>query len=368
MIASRRISADESLLNLRDIDSGKTVQAHGGSVYWNAYRNRWVMITVESFGSTSMLGEVWYAEADTPLGPWVYARKVVTHDKYSFYNPKQHPMFDKEGGRIIFFEGTYTTTFSGNPDPTPRYDYNQIMYQLDLADPRLALPVAIYHSTDRPEAAARLAPKALQNESNTDGPRRGWPSSPRIATGSQHCRSMRSTIPRSARRCGSARHVRCQMPAGAEPLFFVLPADIKDYTSATTPLYELMAAKCCRKSLYDRFAQSPGSHWVDVQGARPRLEKPGELGVLVSGCNQGFANHRSRIGALQPLHQNKCRLSLRERTFLRGAKDDNSATLFWCGLLGCQRGKYRPPVVLHADDRPAMLLCRVEGFIEVPDS
>ena len=49
--------------------------AHGGSVYWNAYRNRWVMITVESFGSTSVLGEVWYAEADTPLGPWVYARR-----------------------------------------------------------------------------------------------------------------------------------------------------------------------------------------------------------------------------------------------------------------------------------------------------
>ena len=39
--------------------------------------------------------------------------------QYSFYNPKQHPMFDKDGGRIIFFEGTYTTTFSGNHDPTP---------------------------------------------------------------------------------------------------------------------------------------------------------------------------------------------------------------------------------------------------------
>ncbi len=63
------------------------------------------------------------------------ARKIVTHDKYSFYNPKQHPMFDKDGGRFIFFEGTYTTTFSGNPIPTPRYDYNQVMYQLDLSDP-----------------------------------------------------------------------------------------------------------------------------------------------------------------------------------------------------------------------------------------
>src|SRR3954466_7054604 len=101
------------------------------------------MIAVQA-GGTSYLGEVWFAEADTPLGPWVYARKVVTHEKYSFYNPKQHPFFDQDGGRVIYFEGTYTTGFSGNTDPTPRYDYNQVMYRLDLADGRLNLPVAVY--------------------------------------------------------------------------------------------------------------------------------------------------------------------------------------------------------------------------------
>ena len=94
------------------------------------------MITCELAG-TSQLGETWYAEADTPLGPWAYARKVITHERYSFYNPKQHPFFDQEGGRIIYFEGTYTNTFSGNPTPTPRYEYNQVMYRLDLSDPRL---------------------------------------------------------------------------------------------------------------------------------------------------------------------------------------------------------------------------------------
>ena len=133
---------------------------------------RWVMIAVESYGSTSLLGEVWYAEADTPLGPWVYARKIVTHDKYSFYNPKQHPMFDKDGGRIIFFEGTYTTTFSGNPDPTPRYDYNQIMYQLDLSDPRLALPVAIYEDSVGLRAPPpRLVTKASPADREATPPR-----------------------------------------------------------------------------------------------------------------------------------------------------------------------------------------------------
>jgi hypothetical protein len=133
----------EALTALQDADTGAAVRAHSGSVYWNAYRQRWVMIAVQLYG-TSLLGEVWYAEADTPLGPWAYARKVVTHERYSFYNPKQHPMFDRDGGRTIFFEGTYTHTFSGNNDQTPRYDYNQIMYQLDLADSRLVLPVPVY--------------------------------------------------------------------------------------------------------------------------------------------------------------------------------------------------------------------------------
>ncbi|MDR3632660.1 MAG: hypothetical protein P4L84_02425, partial [Isosphaeraceae bacterium] len=93
---------------------------------------------------TSRLGEVWYAEGDTPLGPWAYARKVVTHEHYSFYNPKQHPLFDKGRGREIFFEGTYTQMFSGNDRATPRYEYNQIMYKLALSDPRLNLPVPVY--------------------------------------------------------------------------------------------------------------------------------------------------------------------------------------------------------------------------------
>ncbi len=107
------------------------------------------MVATEQGGSSSNLGEVWYLEADSPLGPWAYARKVVTHDKYSFYNPKQHPTFSKENGRIIFFEGTYTHTFSGNDHPTPRYDYNQISYKLDLNDPRLNLPRPVYEVNGR---------------------------------------------------------------------------------------------------------------------------------------------------------------------------------------------------------------------------
>jgi hypothetical protein len=136
LVREGKLRPDEGWLKLRDSGSGKEVIAHAGSVAWSAYRKRYVMIAVQIFG-TSMLGEIWYAEAEAPIGPWTSAVKIVTHDKYSFYNPKQHPYFDQEGGRVIYFEGTYTHTFSGNEQRTPRYDYNQIMYRLDLADERL---------------------------------------------------------------------------------------------------------------------------------------------------------------------------------------------------------------------------------------
>ncbi|HJZ93525.1 MAG TPA: hypothetical protein VKE40_21795 [Gemmataceae bacterium] len=140
LAAAGKMKAQESPFHLRDRDTGKPVLAHAGSVSWNEYRKRWTMIAVEQFGKPSLLGEVWYAEADDPTGPWRYAVKVVSHDRMSFYNPKQHALFAKGGGRVIYFEGTYTHDFSGNPDVTPRYEYNQVMYRLDLGDPRVALP------------------------------------------------------------------------------------------------------------------------------------------------------------------------------------------------------------------------------------
>ena len=119
-----------------DVDSGKPIRLHRGSVNWNAYRKCWILIACEQ-GGTSNLGEIWYAEAPDPTGPWLRAKKIVTHEKYSFYNPVHHPFFDQQDGRYIYFEGTFTRTFSGNPVATQRYDYNQIMYRLDLSDPRL---------------------------------------------------------------------------------------------------------------------------------------------------------------------------------------------------------------------------------------
>jgi hypothetical protein len=130
------MKSEEALIRLRDVETDKPVLGHSGTVSWNAYRSRWVLIVQEAFG-TSFLGEVWYAEAPALLGPWGRARKIITHDDYSFYNVAQHPFFDQQGGRLIYLEGTYTMTFSGTKVPTPRYDYNQIMYRLDLSDERL---------------------------------------------------------------------------------------------------------------------------------------------------------------------------------------------------------------------------------------
>ncbi len=147
LVDRKLLRQNESIAQLRDAVVGRLITAHFGSVNWNEYRKRWVMISVERGGS-SYLGEAHSAEADTPIGPWVYARKVATHQDddrfYSFYNPRHHPEFDKDGGRTIFFEGTYSSTFSGNSDPTPRYDYNQVMYRLDLGLNDLNLPVAVY--------------------------------------------------------------------------------------------------------------------------------------------------------------------------------------------------------------------------------
>ena len=116
---------------------GETVKPHTGSIAWHPWRKRWVTVFMQSFGKPSVFGELWYAEADAPTGPWGRAVKVLSHDNYTFYNPRLHIEFTPAGSPALFFEGTYTMQFADKPAPTPRYDYNQILYQLDLDDPRL---------------------------------------------------------------------------------------------------------------------------------------------------------------------------------------------------------------------------------------
>ena len=205
-------------MGLRDVETGKPVMGHGGTVGFNPHRKKWVMIALQTFGR-SMLGEVWFAEADTLLGPWGYARRIVTHDRYSFYNVKHHPYFSAGGGRWIYFEGTYTAMFSGAKSKTPRYDYNQIMYRLDLDDPRLRLPVPVYEVG----AAKRLL---VGGEVATSG---GWSEVRRVAFWA---------LPGAG---------------GEAPRYRVLPVD--DGRSGTKLLY--------------RWSNGEGVHRMEVQGQRP---------------------------------------------------------------------------------------------------
>ena len=122
-------------------DPDTRIVLHSGTVRWNPYRDRWVLVAGQ-IGGTSHLGEVWYAEADHPTGPFRTAVKVATHDRQSFYNVCHHAFLDRDGGRVIHFEGTYTHTFSGNPVKTPRYEYNQVLYRLDLDRVSRYLPEA----------------------------------------------------------------------------------------------------------------------------------------------------------------------------------------------------------------------------------
>ena len=118
--------------------AGEKVVAHKGHMAWHPWSRKWLAVFTQQGGRPSALGEIWLAEATEPFGPWVNARKLLSHDDYTFYNPVLHPEFFRADSPVIHFEGTYTTTFSGNRQPTPRWDYNQVLYQVDLSLPPFA--------------------------------------------------------------------------------------------------------------------------------------------------------------------------------------------------------------------------------------
>jgi len=120
---------DSSQWEMRNVQLPSNA-ARPSCVVWNEYRKRWILLLEDT-------GNVSYAEATQPEGPYGRAVKIIHHDQYNFYNVATHTFFNKEGGREIYVEGTYTDSFSDAKEKTPRYDYNQVMYRLRLDDPRL---------------------------------------------------------------------------------------------------------------------------------------------------------------------------------------------------------------------------------------
>jgi hypothetical protein len=248
-----------------DVESGKSIIPHNGTVYFNNFRQRWIGIFVQQFGVPSNLGELWYAEADTPVGPWAYAGKIATHNKYSFYNPKQHPFFDKEGGRVIFFEGTYTFTFSGSlENATPRYDYNQIMYCLNLDDPRLAMPVAVYQMQDQSDYLLRAGVEKTNKWDSVESipfyavePKR--PHNDLVGIYADKGREIRLTAKRPN--------------PSAEPLFYALPSSgPESENSCIMPLYEYRNAETERR-IYSTKPALQEKGWTRAENALCRVWK-----------------------------------------------------------------------------------------------
>lgn len=136
LLRDGKIKEDEIWLSLIELGSGLRLADFTGSISYNRFRERWIMIAQ---GHT---GEIWYSEADTFAGPWLYARKIVEHDAYNFYNPVHHPWFDSKD--VIYFEGTYTAFFTAKERKSPRTDYNQVMYRLHLDNKDLVIPVPVY--------------------------------------------------------------------------------------------------------------------------------------------------------------------------------------------------------------------------------
>lgn len=148
LLQSGKILPDEAHWQCIDASSGDRVTAHRGTLAWNPYLKRWLIVANQIDGHPSMLGELWIAVAPSMTGPWRYATKVITHQSMSFYNPKHHWLFDAREGKSIFLEGTYTQTFSRGAQAVPQYEYNQILYRLDLDDSRLLLPESMEGGPD----------------------------------------------------------------------------------------------------------------------------------------------------------------------------------------------------------------------------
>ena len=230
LVKASKIEKSEIPTQIRDIDTDNPVSAASGTVYWNNYEKKWIMIATQVFGSPSFLGEVWFAEADTPVGPWLYARKVATHNRYTFYNPTQHPFFDQDNGRLVYFEGTYTDTYSGVTDITPRYNYNQLMYRLALDDNRLALPTPVYMLKNA--AGVNLYRSSVALTSDQD--RQAMTSIPFYAVAPNH--AYKGLVPIYQSGDGSLSATNPQ--PGAAPVFFGLAAPSNSPSPSVVPLYE----------------------------------------------------------------------------------------------------------------------------------
>ena len=97
----------------QDADSNDHPVFSTAGLSYNNYTKSWTFIGQQSFGA-SLLGEIWYGQSKSLMGPWNYIRKVQTNaqtngvnDPYAFYNLIQHPYYSRDG-KYLYYEGTNT--------------------------------------------------------------------------------------------------------------------------------------------------------------------------------------------------------------------------------------------------------------------
>ena len=132
LVTKKSMKAKDARYALKTALTEEALSLFEGSVQWNEFRKRWVLIGTAA-GNEQTPGDVWYAEAAEPTGPWSKAVLVATHGGHAFKSIMQIPALAQEEGRCIYFAGT----LSGGAAPIPRYQDNQLVYRLDLKDSRL---------------------------------------------------------------------------------------------------------------------------------------------------------------------------------------------------------------------------------------
>ena len=90
--------------SLRSSGDDREITPQSGSIAWNEHRKRWVAVFVQKGGDSSFLGNVWYAESESPIGPWGRATKILSHDNYTFYNPRLYPEFNANDGSVLLLK------------------------------------------------------------------------------------------------------------------------------------------------------------------------------------------------------------------------------------------------------------------------
>ena len=132
------IKESEARCRIFDAD-GKRLYLTRGMAVWNPWRRRFIQISTangaKAAGIGSADGEQYFAEAHQITGPWENATLVATHgsSKYSCYNPVLLPYMDEEEGRVVYHSCTFTHSFSGAKAVVPKYDYNNLVFRLDLS-------------------------------------------------------------------------------------------------------------------------------------------------------------------------------------------------------------------------------------------